>query len=145
MQLHQLKKTIHNRKKRMGRGHGSGKVKTAGRGTKGQKARGRIRATFEGGQLPLTKRLPFQRGKNRNHPLIEKPLVLNVKDLAVFEKNTVVDVQSLINKKLINDVALERGVKILGDGELTVSLTVKLPCSKKALVKIQSAGGKVEA
>ncbi|MBI3980557.1 50S ribosomal protein L15 [Candidatus Microgenomates bacterium] len=144
MDLHSLTKTVQKRKKRIGRGHGSGKVKTGGRGTKGQKARGRIRSIFEGGQLPLSKRLPFKRGKNRNKPLGEKPLVINIKDLSVFTKDAVVDQQSLLSKKLVDERVKERGVKILGDGNLSIALVVKVICSKPARDKIVKAGGKVE-
>lgn len=144
MDIHSLTKTVHKRKKRIGRGHGSGKVKTGGRGTKGQKARGRISSIFEGGQLPLSKRLPFKRGKNRNKPLGEKPLVINIKDLSVFTKDSVVDQQSLLSKKLVDERVKERGVKILGDGDLNIALVVKVICSKPARDKIVKAGGKVE-
>ena|SRR3989344_759168 len=144
MDLHSLIKTVNRRKKRIGRGHGSGKVKTGGRGTKGQKARGKIPSIFEGGQLPLSKRLPFKRGKNRNKPLGEKPLVINIKDLSVFTKDSVVDQQSLLSKKMVDERAKERGVKILGDGDLKVALIVKVACSKQARDKIVKAGGKVD-
>lgn len=143
MQLHTLPKTTERKQKRVGRGYGSGKAKTAGRGTKGQKARGKIKLHFEGGALPLIKRMPFLRGKGRNRSLKSKPIVVNVKDLNVLPSNSVVDVATLISKKIVVKDAETVGVKILGDGELSVSLTIKLPVSKGARQKIEQAGGSV--
>lgn len=146
MELHKLPKLVAPPKKRLGRGSGSGRGKTAGRGTKGQKARGKIKLGFEGGQLPLIKRLPLRRGKGRNKSLRPGPLVVNVKYLNILPENTRVDLQTLIQAKIIKeDEARSFGVKILGDGELNVPLTVKLPCSGGAKEKIEKAGGKVEA
>lgn len=133
------------KKKRVGQGHGSGRGKTAGRGTKGQKARNKVAIYFEGGALPLTKRLPFLRGKGRNRSLKPKPYVLNISLLNVFPKGTVVTFESLAKERLIVlETAKKNGVKILGDGELQVALTVKLPVSKGAAEKIKKAGGTVE-
>lgn len=145
MNLHLLPKTIRKSKKRLGLGHGSGRGKTAGRGTKGQKARGKIPLYFEGGALPLIKRLPFRRGKGKNKSFKKKPVCINVHILQILPKNFVVDIKSLTEKKIVSaDDANIYGVKILGDGELTIPLTVKVPVSKGARIKIEKAGGRVE-
>jgi large subunit ribosomal protein L15 len=145
MNLSNIIKLTEKSKKRVGQGHGSGRGKTAGRGTKGQKARNKVAIYFEGGALPLTKRLPFLRGKGRNRSLQEKPYVFNVKDLNVFTKDTVVDLELLAAQGMVElAIAKKKGVKILGDGEVTVALTVTLPVSQSAAEKIQKAGGKVE-
>ncbi|MEX2013205.1 MAG: 50S ribosomal protein L15 [Candidatus Levyibacteriota bacterium] len=145
MHLNTLSKTTQMKRKRLGQGHGSGRVKTSGRGTKGQNARSSRSLSFEGGALPLIKRLPFRRGKGRNKAFKLRPLIINVKALAGFKKDSIVDLESLIK----NHIVLEKdarmyGVKILGDGDLGVSLTVKLPVSKGARKKIEKAGGKIE-
>lgn len=141
--MDKLKKSVDTKNKRVGRGHGSGKVKTGGRGQKGQKARGTIKANFEGGQLPLTKRLPFIRGKDRNPSLKIKNIVINLKQLNNFSAGSTVDVESLITNKIIKEENKNTPIKILGDGELKLSLIFKLPCSKSAQVKIEKAGGRV--
>jgi large subunit ribosomal protein L15 len=142
MNLTNLEKIKTKNKKRVGQGHGSGRGKTAGRGMKGQKARGSVPLDFEGGALPLIKRLPFLRGKGRNKAFKEKPYVLNVSLLNVLPKDSVVDLENLAKYNLVElDAAKKRGVKILGDGELKVSLTVKVPASKQASEKIKNAGG----
>lgn len=144
MQLNSLPKVTTRGKKRLGRGHGSGRGKTAGRGTKGQKARNKIKLTFEGGALPLIKRLPFRRGKGRFKSLKKKPIVINVKVLNLLPKDSIVDIELLAKHRIVNrDEAREFGVKILGDGELQIPLTVKLPVSKGARKKIEEAKGKV--
>lgn len=145
MQLNTLPKTTKTSLRRLGQGHGSGRGKTGGRGTKGQKARGKIPIHFEGGALTLIKRLPFRRGKGKNKVFKNKPIALNVKVLNLFPKDTVVDLNTLINKKIV-DAAQGKmyGVKILGDGDLSVALTVKLPVSKGAMEKIKKAGGTVQ-
>ncbi|MBI3384926.1 50S ribosomal protein L15 [Candidatus Gottesmanbacteria bacterium] len=144
MKLNSLPKTVIKKKKRVGRGHGSGRVKTAGRGTKGQKARGSIKPMFEGGQLPLTKKLPFSRGKSRNNPLVKTPLIINVKRLNQLPSGTVITNESLIKYGILSKNCQNEPVKILGEGELKVALTVKLPTSQGAKEKIAKAGGKVE-
>lgn len=143
MALHTLVKIKETSKKRLGQGHGSGKVKTGGRGTKGQLARNKVPLYFEGGALPLIKRLPFRRGKGRNKSFRKVPLVINLKHLAKFSKNQVVDIDSLIKNKIVNaSDAKEFGVKILGDGEIKEALIIKVAISKSALKKIEKAGGK---
>ena len=145
MQLNKLKKTVTKPKRRLGQGHGSGRVKTSGRGTKGQKARNKVSLTFEGGALPLIKRLPFRRGKGKNKVFKKKPIVINIKVLNLLKPQTVVDLKSLISHHIVDEKeAQEYGVKILGDGEIKNALTIKLPISNSAAEKIKKAGGKVE-
>ena len=145
MKLHELSPAAGSTKerKRIGRGAGSGQGKTAGKGHKGQKARaGRgMRAGFEGGQMPLQRRLP-KRGFNN---IFRKEIVaVNVADLnARFEDGAVVDVESLISAGLLKNSF--DGVKILGNGELTKKLTVKADAfSESAKQKIEAAGGNAE-
>lgn len=146
MKLHNLKSTSKRSKKRLGQGHGSGRVKTSGRGTKGQNARSKRPLFFEGGALPLIKRLPFRRGKERNKSYRKKPLVINVSVLNMLPKNSTVDKKFLIDKKVVDKKdAQDYGIKILGDGELTVPLKVVLPVSLGAKAKIEKAGGSVSA
>jgi len=146
MNLTHVEKLKTKSKKRVGQGHGSGRGKTSGRGTKGQKARNTVAIYFEGGALPLTKRLPFLRGKGRNRSLQEKAYIVNVQSLNVFPKGTSVTIETLAKQGIVQlDLAKQKGVKILGDGELGVALTVKLPTSKGAAAKIEKAGGTVEA
>ncbi len=129
-------------KKRIGRGHGSGTGKTAGKGHKGQNARsgGGVKAGFEGGQMPLQRRLP----KRGFTPLTRKEYVLvNLRDLELFDAGSVVDLETLGKAGLIAQI--KDGVKILGDGDLTKALTVKAhKFSNAAKAKIEAAGGQVE-
>ena len=126
---------------RRGRGHGSGNGKTAGKGHKGQKARsGAPRIGFEGGQMPLYRRLPKRGFKNRNSKEI---IAINVSALEVFENGAEVGVNELLEKGVINKVA--DGVKILGNGELTKKLSVKVNAySESAKEKIEALGGTAE-
>lgn len=145
MGLNNLPKVTKRSKKRLGQGHGSGKVKTAGRGTKGQHARNKVPTRFEGGALPLTKRIPYLRGKGRNKSFRPSPLIVNVKYLNVLPKNTTVDIDSLIKNRIVKEADAKKfGVKILGDGEISQALTIKLPISKSAAKKVEKAGGKIE-
>lgn len=145
MNLNSLAKTTRKRKRRLGQGHGSGRVKTAGRGTKGQNARGKVSSSFEGGAVSLIKRLPFLKGKGRNKAFRAKPLVINVNALNAMKKNDVVDLKSLSEYHIIDAGLGKRfGVKILGEGKLSLPLIVKLPVSVSARAKIEKAGGKVE-
>ena len=127
---------------RKGRGSGSGNGKTAGRGHKGQKARsgGGTRIGFEGGQMPLARRIP-KRGFNN---IFAKPLeAVNVSVLEKFEDGAVVNAQALLEKGILSKC--EYGVKILGNGEITKKLTVQASAfSASAKEKIEAAGGKVE-
>ncbi|MBQ6053227.1 MAG: 50S ribosomal protein L15 [Clostridia bacterium] len=129
--------------KRKGRGAGSGNGKTAGKGHKGQNARsgGGVRPGFEGGQMPLQRRLP-KRGF-RNYPFRKEYQIVNVDFLNEFEDGSVVTAEELLSKGFISD--LNTAVKILGDGELEKKLTVKAnKFSESAKQKIEAAGGKVE-
>ena len=126
---------------RRGRGHGSGNGKTAGKGHKGQKARsGAPRPGFEGGQMPLYRRLPKRGFKNRNTKEI---VAINVSTLERFENGATVDVAALREAGVVKNSF--DGVKILGNGELTKKLTVKVDAvSASAQAKIEAAGGTVE-
>lgn len=129
-------------KKRVGRGIGSGLGKTAGKGSKGQNARsgGGVRPGFEGGQLPLFQRLPKIGFKNHNRKVYA---VINVEDLNCFEDGAVVDVAALVEAGLVNKTL--DGVKVLGQGELSKKLTVKVnKYSSKAKEAIENAGGTAE-
>ncbi len=142
--MKQLPKVTEKKNRRLGRGHGSGRVKTSGRGTKGQKARGKIRAGFEGGQLRLIKRLPFNRGKNRNAGYRAKAVIINIGALELLPAKTVVTAESLVKYRLITKEDQTKRIKVLGDGELSKALTVQLPCSNGAVKKIEKAGGSVK-
>lgn len=145
MQLNNLVSLKSRAKRRLGQGHGSGRVKTSGRGTKGQNARSNRALSFEGGALPLIKRMPFTRGKGRNKLFKNKPVIVNIVALNLFKAGEVVDLKTLIAKEIVDAVeAKQYGVKILGDGEVKIALTIKLPISKRAETKIVKAGGKVE-
>ena len=126
---------------RRGRGHGSGNGKTAGKGHKGQKARsGAPRIGFEGGQMPLYRRIPKRGFTNRNTKEI---IAINVSALEKFDNGTVVTVETLVNEGVISKAA--DGVKILGNGELTKKLTVQVNAfSETAKAKIEAAGGTAE-
>lgn len=142
MKLHELMKVKDKSKKRLGRGIGSGKGKTAGRGTKGQKARGKIPITFSG-DLAFYKKLPKKRGLS-NPKLSAKPKVITLSALNIFPARATIDLQHLLKTKLIKTGELKLGVKILGEGELKKALTVKLPVSKTAKEKIIKVGGKID-
>lgn len=126
---------------RRGRGHGSGNGKTAGKGHKGQKARsGAPRPGFEGGQMPLYRRLPKRSFTNRNSKTI---IGINVSALEQFENDTVVTVETLLESGIVKNP--RDGVKILGNGELTKKLTVKVDAfSEGAKTKIEALGGTCE-
>lgn len=143
MKLNDLAPAPGGRKKaaRVGRGTGSGSGKTSGRGHKGQKSRsgGGVRLGFEGGQMPLSRRIP-----KRGFTNIFKKQIVNVdlEQLNRFPDETVVDVELLCDSGLVGNP--KDGVKILANGELTKKLTVKVPVSKPAAEKIAAAGGRVE-
>lgn len=131
----------HNDNFRRGRGHGSGNGKTAGKGHKGQKARsGAPRPGFEGGQMPLFRRIPKRGFKNRNSLTI---VGINVSALEAFENDSVVTIEALIEAGIVKNP--RDGVKILGNGELTKKLTVQANAfSAGAKEKIEALGGKTE-
>ncbi|MCS6949450.1 MAG: 50S ribosomal protein L15 [bacterium] len=146
MYLHELAPNpgAKHRRKRVGRGIGSGHGKTAGRGTKGQKARDQVPLTFEGGQTPLHRRLPRQKGfKNPTH---KEFTIVNVALLEErFEAGDVVTPEVLLERRIIKKLEKD-GLKVLGEGELTKALTVRAhQFSKSAEQKITAAGGTVEA
>jgi len=127
---------------RKGRGHGSGNGKTAGRGHKGQNSRsgGGVRPGFEGGQMPLYRRIPKRGFKCRNSKEI---VAINLVHLNVFDEGAVVDIDALKSKGLVSNP--RDGVKILGNGDLSKKLTVKVNYySQSAKEKIEAAGGKAE-
>ena len=132
----------HSNNFRKGRGHGSGNGKTAGRGQKGQKARsgGRVKPGFEGGQMPIYRRIPKRGFKCRN----SKEIVgINVSRLEVFDNDSTVSVETLIEKGIVKNP--KDGVKILGNGELTKKLNVQANAfSAGAKEKIEALGGKAE-
>ena len=145
MKLHELmqNKGAKQERRRVGRGMGSGLGKTSGRGEKGQKARSgvSIKATFEGGQLPLYRRLP-KRGFS-NAPFKIKYAVINVSDLNRFEDGTVVTKELLKESGLVNNQL--DGVKVLGNGTLEKKLTIKADkFSREAIEKIEKSGSKYE-
>ena len=142
MNLSELPKAVKRPSRRIGRGHGSGRVKTSGRGTKGQKARGKVRIGFEGGQSALVKRLPYLRGKGRNHSSKPKAFPIPVTKLNTLPKGTVVSLESLKKYRMIGDRVLR--VKLLGGGKVSVALMIKVPCSSSAKEAIIKAGGSVE-
>ena len=144
MKLHELSPAEGSAKKpyRKGRGPASGNGKTAGKGHKGQNARsgGGVRPGFEGGQIPLYRKLP-KRGFT-NH-FAKKYAIVNVSDLNRFENGAVVDAQALLAARIIRDV--QDGVKVLGNGEITKKVTVKAAVfSATAKEKIEAAGGTTE-
>lgn len=144
MKLHELSPAAGSNKevKRIGRGHGSGQGKTAGKGHKGQKARaGRgMRIGFEGGQMPLQRRIP-KRGFN--NIFAKKIVAINVSSLEKFENGATVDIAALKEAGIVKNSF--DGVKVLSSGELTKSLTVKVNAySEAAKAKIEAAGGKAE-
>jgi large subunit ribosomal protein L15 len=129
-------------RKRLGRGVGSGKGKTAGRGTKGHNSRsgGGVRPGFEGGQMPLHRRLPKRGFTN----IFKKKIaVINIRDLARFESGSIVDEAALIRAGLVK--GRRDGIKLLGQGEIKIPLTIKVNgVSKNAREKIIAAGGNIE-
>ena len=144
MNLHELSPAQGATKasRRIGRGHGSGWGKTAGKGHNGQKARsgGSIRPGFEGGQMPLQRRIP-KRGFN--NIFAKKIVAINVSALEVFEDGAEVTAEALIEKGIVKNEY--DGIKILGNGNLTKKLTVKVAAySESAKQKIEAAGGKAE-
>ena len=144
MKLHELSPAAGSAKKawRKGRGPGSGNGKTAGKGHKGQNARsgGGVRPGFEGGQIPLYRKLP-KRGFNNK--FAKAFAIVNVSDLEVFDNGTTVTLDLLMNKRIVRKPY--DGLKVLGNGELTKKLTVEATIfSAGAKAKIEAAGGKTE-
>ena len=144
MKMHELSPAFGSTKeaKRIGRGHGSGNGKTAGKGHKGQKARAGhgMRPGFEGGQMPLQRRIP-KRGFN--NIFAEEWIAINLSALEVFEDGATVDAAALADKGIVKKASLP--IKVLANGKLTKKLTVKAAAfSESAKAKIEAAGGKAE-
>jgi large subunit ribosomal protein L15 len=144
MKLHELSPPAKSRKsvKRLGRGVGSGWGKTAGRGTKGYNSRsgGGVRPGYEGGQMPIQRRLPKRGFSNIFR---KKIAIINLRDLHAFESGSLVDEAALVKAGLVK--GQNDGIKLLGQGEIQVALDVKLnQISKSAREKIEAAGGSVE-
>lgn len=143
MKLHELQAPEHKSKRRLGRGHGSGRVKTSGRGTKGQNARksGPPRPGFEGGQLALVKRLPYKKGFKSAFKVLYQPI--NLDQLAHFEDGSTVDPESLQKAGLL-DAKTEK-FKLLARGAVERKLIVRAhKFSSKAREAIEAAGGSIE-
>ena len=144
MRLNELSPAKGSRRprKRPGRGVGSGKGKTAGRGTKGHNSRsgGGVRPGFEGGQMPIHRRLPKRGFTN----IFKKKIaVINIRDLSRFEKGSMVDEDALFDSGLVKGKM--DSIKLLGQGEIKIPLTIRLnSVSKNAMEKILAAGGNVE-
>lgn len=144
MKLHELKpaKGSTKARKRKGRGVGTGLGKTAGRGSKGQLSRsgGNIRPGYEGGQMPLHRRLPKRGFTN----IFKKQFAeINIRDLSAFEPGGVVDEAALVRSGLVK--GRRDGIKLLGNGDIDMALTVKINAvSRSAKEKIEAAGGSVE-
>ncbi len=138
----------HKVERRLGRGHGSGRGKTAGRGTKGQKARtgGRVHRAFNGGQTRLSKRLPFVRGLgNSNTAFRDEYTIINLADLILFEGDSQVKPEDLAKAGLITPAQSKGLIKVLGTGDLGLALTIHAhKFSASARAKIEAVGGSVE-
>lgn len=144
MKLHELSPPSRSRKmsRRLGRGIGTGRGKTSGRGTKGYNSRsgGGVRPGYEGGQMPIQRRLPKHGFTNIFR---KKIAVINIRDLLIFEGGSLVDETALVKAGLIK--GKKDGIKLLGQGEISIALNVKLShVSKSAREKIEGAGGSVE-
>ena len=146
MSLNSLPKTTSKKKKRIGRGYGSGKGgHTVGRGQKGQKSRHQPFLLFEGKktQKSLLRRLPLLRGKDKLKSRQGKAIIINLDQLSGFPAGEKVSLELLVKRGLVKKDEVKKGVKILGRGEIKKPLEVTLPCSKGAREKIEKAGGKV--
>ena len=142
MKLHELRPAEGSRqlRNRVGRGTSSGNGKTAGRGQKGQKARSKVRVGFEGGQMPLFRRMPKRGFKNVNR---KDYAIVNLETLNKFEDGTEVTPALLVETRVVKDE--KDGIKVLGNGELTKKLTVKASkFSASAKAAIEAAGGTAE-
>jgi large subunit ribosomal protein L15 len=144
MKLHELSPPLRSRKmsRRLGRGVGTGRGKTAGRGTKGYNSRsgGGVRPGYEGGQMPIQRRLPKRGFTNIFRKRIA---VINIRDLLTFKSGSLVDEDALVKAGLIK--GKKDGIKLLGQGDISIALNVKLShVSKSAKEKIEAAGGSIE-
>lgn len=144
--LSELPKLVDTKKKRLGRGAGSGKGAKSTRGTtRHQAAREDIPLNFEGGQGRMIKRFPLLRGKGRNKPASFKNKPMSIERLNIFDDNATVDMNALIEKKLVLPRFHDFGVKILANGILKKKLIVALPVSQSAKKMIEDAGGQVKS
>ncbi len=144
--LSNLPKLVEKTKKRLGRGHGTGKGAKSGRGTtRHQKARENVGNAFEGGQGKMTKRFPLLRGKSKNKSAQSKPLVVSISQLNEFADGDTVTIQALAERNMIDVTVKGVSVKVLDNGELKKKLTVVLPVSQSAKAKIEAAGGTVQS
>lgn len=143
--LSNLTQIVDKRKKRLGRGPGTGKGAKSGRGTtRHQKARTDIPLHFEGGQNRLVKRFPLLRGKGRNKPVSVKPTLISIEQLEIFSANSAITLEALVSQNIITEKEARKGAKIVGTGNLTKSLNVELPVSQTAKSIIEKAGGTVK-
>lgn len=146
MDLSSKPKTTQRSKKRLGRGYGSGKGgHTSSRGAKGRKAHGKVPLQFEGAAAGASfyKKLPLLRGKGKLKPNTHKLVGVNIKYLNILPKNSKITVETLIKHNIVSPKMNGIGIKILGDGELSVPLILMLPATKSAQEKIVKAGGTV--
>jgi large subunit ribosomal protein L15 len=143
MQLNNLDKLTTPSAKRLGRGIGSGKGKTSGRGMKGQKSRGKIPAANVGAGLIYFKKLPYRRGWG-NTKVSAKPALVKIEKLNLFSAGAVVSINSLLENKIINANDAKKGVKIVNGGTLTVkNLSIEMPVTESVKSVIELSGGKV--
>lgn len=143
--LSNLSKLVTRRKKRVGRGLGSGKGAKSGRGTtRHQKARESIPLSFEGGQGRIVKRFPLLRGKGKNKSPKKRLFLITLSDLNKFSEGETVDVNALIKKMIVPKETKKNEVKILANGKIKKKLIIRLPISKKAQQEIEKLGGKIE-
>lgn len=141
-----IKKTVSKRKKKVGRGYGSGVGgHTVGRGQKGQKSRGGLSVLFEGVKTKKSfyKRLPLLRGKGKFHAK-PKPYLLSMEDLSSFKSGDKVTLEELVKKEIITETDAKKGVKLLANGEVSKKLVLQIPASKGAVKLIEKAGGEVK-
>jgi large subunit ribosomal protein L15 len=142
--LNQLTSITEKRKKRIGRGWSSGAGKYSGRGIKGQKSRGKIKSFFEGGQSPLSTKLPMLRGKGKNKSIKDKVVVINVSQLEArdqIKKGATINEASLIKSGLIKKSQTKREIKLLGMGKLSKKLIIEIKASTSAIKKVKAADG----
>lgn len=144
--LSNLPKVNTQKKKRLGRGLGSGKGSKSGRGTtRHQKARESVPLHFEGGQGRIVKKFPLLRGKGKNNSIKKKAFVIDLEKLNELTENSIVSRETLIKENIITNGNEKLPVKILANGQLKKKLIIKLPVSKKVKEAVEKLGGKVEA
>lgn len=143
MNLHNLKKLTTRTAKRVGRGIGSGKGKTSGRGMKGQKSRGKIPAANVGAGLIYFKKLPYRRGWG-NSQVSPKPTLVTLEKLNIFKSGDTVTVASLIENKVLTEKASRKGIKIVSGGQFaSKNIIIEVPVTQSVKTVIEQAGGKI--